>query len=254
MRFVSALTIRPLGPEDAESFLALHRAAVHDTASGDYPPDILDAWSGPITNASREKYRAGAEEEVRIGAFDGEVLAGLGCLAPCKSELRACYVHPDYGRMGVGSKVVQALELIASGMGLKTLTLDSSFTAERFYAQLGYGVIERGSHRLSNGTNMPSIKMQKALTPVDDIEALIKRNAKAEADKAWETSWTRRGILAVITYIIVAAWLTMIGVAHPLLHALVPVAAYLLAIYTLPMLKTYWLQRVYNKELHHDRD
>lgn len=247
MKFVNNITIRPLGPQDAENFLKVHHAAVHASAATSYAPDILEAWSGPVTAARIENYKNTADEEIRIGAFDGATMAGLGVLAPGAGELRACYVHPDYGRMGVGRRIVDALEQIASGMGLGSLTLDSSINAEKFYASLGYETVLRASHRLADGTNMPAIKMQKMLTPVDDIIELKARNKKVEADKAWETSWTRRVIIAVITYIIVAAWLAMLDVRHHMLNALVPVIGYILSIASLPMLKQYWIEKVYRR-------
>lgn len=247
MKFTGNLTIRPLGPEDAESFLRVHHAAVHESARDSYAPDVLEAWSGNDLKARLERYNERAKEEVRIGAFDGTTMAGLGVIAPQTQELRACYVHPDYGRMGVGAKIVAALEQIAKGMGLETLTLDSSINAEKFYNALGYAIIERTSHRLADGTFMPAIKMRKDLKDAPEIEALKLRNQKVEADKAWETSWTRRVLIAGITYIIVAAWLAMLDVGHHMLHAIVPVLGYLVSIMTLPMLKTMWIEKVYRK-------
>lgn len=247
MKFVHNLTIRPLGPQDAENFLRLHHAAVHETASADYAPDVLDSWSGPINAQRIAEFKANVDDEIRIGAFDGGIMAGLGVLAPQTGELRACYVHPDYGRMGVGKRLVDAIEQTASGMGLGSLTLDSSITAEKFYAALGYETVMRGSQKLADGTHMPIIKMQKMLVSVDDIMELKLKNKKIEADKAWETSWTRRGIIGIVTYIIVAAWLAMLGVEHNLIHALVVVGSYLVAIAILPMLKKYWVDFVYTR-------
>lgn len=247
MKFSSPLAIRPLGPEDAEGFLRVHHAAVHESARDSYAPDVLEAWSGPDITARLAQYHERAREEIRIGAFDGNTLAGLGVIAPQKSELRACYVHPDYGRMGVGARIVAALEQIARGMGIETLSLDSSINAEKFYHTLGYEIVERTSRALEGGGFIPAIKMRKKLSDAPEVEALRQRNAKVEADKAWETSWTRRVIIAGITYIIVAAWLAMLGVTHHLLHALVPVAGYLISMLTLPMLKNLWIEKVYRK-------
>lgn len=247
MKFTGNLTIRPLGPEDAEAFLRVHHAAVHQSARDSYAPDILEAWSGNDIKAQLSRYNERAGEEIRIGAFDGTTMAGLGVIAPETQELRACYVHPDYGRMGVGAKIVAALEQIARGMGLETLTLDSSINAEKFYQSMGYTIVERTSHQLADGTFMPAIKMRKTLKDAPEIEALKLRNQKVEADKAWETSWTRRVIIAGITYIIVAAWLAMLDVSHHMLHAIVPVLGYIVSILTLPMLKTMWIEKVYRK-------
>jgi len=44
-----------------------------------------------------------------------------------------------------------------------------------------------------------------------------------EADKAWETSWTRRGLIAVFTYIVVGIFLTIIHLPNPWVGAIVPI-------------------------------
>jgi hypothetical protein len=39
------LQIRVANPSDAEAIIHVHFAAVHETASGFYSPEILEAWS-----------------------------------------------------------------------------------------------------------------------------------------------------------------------------------------------------------------
>lgn len=69
------------------------------------------------------------------------------------------------------------------------------------------------------------------------------RNARVEADKAWETSWTRRLTIAAITYVLASALLVWIRAPQPFLAALVPTAGYLLSTLTLPFAKSWWLKR-----------
>ena len=38
------------------------------------------------------------------------------------------------------------------------------------------------------------------------IAELEERNKRVELDKAWETSWTRKIIIAVLTYLVVASY------------------------------------------------
>lgn len=73
------------------------------------------------------------------------------------------------------------------------------------------------------------------------------RNARVEADKAWETSFTRRLILALAIYALAAFMLFSIDAPEPWLNALVPALAYLLSTLTLPFLKQYWLENFYRK-------
>lgn len=76
------------------------------------------------------------------------------------------------------------------------------------------------------------------------IEDILKRNARVELDKAWETSKTRRGIIAVMTYLIAAAFLKLIGNDAYLVNALVPTGGYLFSTLSLPIVKTWWIQKV----------
>jgi len=75
-----------------------------------------------------------------------------------------------------------------------------------------------------------------------DVQAIIERNKKVEADKAWETSWTRRMFIAVITYFIAVIYMRYAGLGNPLLGAFVPTGGYLLSTFSLPILKELWLR------------
>ena len=88
---------------------------------------------------------------------------GIGALVVKNSELRACYVAPRATRKGVGSALVAEIERIAREHGLTCLRVDSSTTAEAFYAAQGYDVEERGEHVLRSGTRMAAVKMRRSL-------------------------------------------------------------------------------------------
>lgn len=74
-----------------------------------------------------------------------------------------------------------------------------------------------------------------------EIAALKDRNARVEADKAWETSKFRIYSIAFITYIVAVALLTAIGNDHAVRNALVPVAGYFLSTQSLPWVKKWWI-------------
>jgi hypothetical protein len=68
------------------------------------------------------------------------------------------------------------------------------------------------------------------------------RNARVEQEKAWETSWTRRLVIAIATWGAACAWLFNLGLDRAALHALVPAAAYLLSTLSLPIVKRWWMR------------
>lgn len=67
------------------------------------------------------------------------------------------------------------------------------------------------------------------------------RNKRVEADKAWETSWTRRLSIMVLTYIVVVVYLRFVVHIDPWINALVPVIGFLLSTLTVSVLKNIWL-------------
>ncbi len=81
-----------------------------------------------------------------------------------------------------------------------------------------------------------------------DLESIQQRNARVEADKAWETSWTRRLLITIATYITIMVYLTFLGMEKVYLHALVPAMGYFLSTLSLPFFKQFWIHKIYKKE------
>ncbi len=73
------------------------------------------------------------------------------------------------------------------------------------------------------------------------VAEILDRNHRVEADKAWETSKTRRGLIASATYIIAVFFMWRIGVPEPFLNALVPTGGYVLSTLSLTWVKKWWI-------------
>ncbi|OGM18514.1 hypothetical protein A2686_02845 [Candidatus Woesebacteria bacterium RIFCSPHIGHO2_01_FULL_38_10] len=84
-----------------------------------------------------------------------------------------------------------------------------------------------------------------------DLEARLKkienRNKKVETDKAWETSWTRRFLLILFTYLSIGFYLNAIAVPNAWLNAIVPAVGFLLSTLTLPYFKNLWSKYINKK-------
>ncbi|MFC1687367.1 hypothetical protein ACFL0L_02215 [Patescibacteria group bacterium] len=76
-----------------------------------------------------------------------------------------------------------------------------------------------------------------------EIGSIKERNKRVEADKAWELSWTRRIVIAVITYIIAGIWLEVIKDSMPWLKAFIPTGGFVLSLVSLPVIKKWWIKR-----------
>ena len=76
------------------------------------------------------------------------------------------------------------------------------------------------------------------------IKNLEERNKRVEADKAWETSYTRRLLLTVFTYLAIGVYLQVINLPDPWLNAIVPAVAFMLSTLTMPYFKKLWLRKI----------
>jgi len=75
------------------------------------------------------------------------------------------------------------------------------------------------------------------------LEQVEKRNKKVEMDKAWETSYMRRGLLILFTYVSIGLYMWAIGVQNPWLNAVIPSIGFLLSTLTLQYFKEWWIKR-----------
>jgi hypothetical protein len=80
-----------------------------------------------------------------------------------------------------------------------------------------------------------------------EITKLKERNKRVEANKAWETSFTRKLTLAVLTYFVIGLTLTSMQNPEPWKNAIIPTIGFVLSTLTLPYIKTVWEKHVYKR-------
>ena len=75
------------------------------------------------------------------------------------------------------------------------------------------------------------------------IYGIEERNQRVEMDKAWETSWTRRILLTIFTYLAIGVYMWAVGIPKPWLNAVIPAVAFMLSTLTMPFFKKVWIKR-----------
>lgn len=74
-----------------------------------------------------------------------------------------------------------------------------------------------------------------------EINEIKARNARVEKDKAWETSWTRRLCIMILTYIVVITYSYVITKFDNIfLSSLVPVIGFTLSTMSLRLVRKLW--------------
>lgn len=81
----------------------------------------------------------------------------------------------------------------------------------------------------------------------NEINKIKERNIKVESEKAWETSWTRRIIVALLTYLVIAVFFLYAGVSNPFVNAIVPALGFILSTASIPIFKSLWFKYIYKR-------
>jgi GNAT superfamily N-acetyltransferase len=135
------LQFRLATPPDADSILALKRAAIRELADTEYTDAQLEAWA-PDDDAL-EVFEAAIESDrftVLLANVDAE-LAGYGVLNGPAARIDAAYVHPEYARGGIATSLVRQLEMRARMRDIDELEIVASLNARPFYESLGYWTV-----------------------------------------------------------------------------------------------------------------
>ena len=80
-----------------------------------------------------------------------------------------------------------------------------------------------------------------------EIAAIKERNAKVESDKSWETSWSRKFVIFILTYGAIIIYFYAAGLPNPFVNSLVPALAFVISTLSLPFFKNYWARHIYKK-------
>ena len=74
-----------------------------------------------------------------------------------------------------------------------------------------------------------------------EINKIKERNKRVETDKAWETSWTRRICICVLTYFVVVLYSWVISqISNIWLSSIVPVIGFTIATLSLKLVRKIW--------------
>ena len=77
------------------------------------------------------------------------------------AKIRAFYVHPDWARRGIGSKILELCEDAARTAGFARFEMGATLTGVPLYSRHGYIEIERLALPFSNGDSLAIVRMVK---------------------------------------------------------------------------------------------
>ncbi len=132
------MLIREFQNSDTEEIMQLFYDTVHRINIRDYSSEQVDAWAPKDmdyeewSDRLQSKMTYVAEEEGKvIGFAELETTGHIGCF----------YCHADYQGSGVGTQLINQIQLIAKNLGIQKLFAEASITARPFFERRGFRVI-----------------------------------------------------------------------------------------------------------------
>lgn len=132
----SIITVRAYRADDLDSVIEIFLRAIRDTASANYDAEQIAAWARADRAAWAERRLS---HPTWIADVDGRP-AGFTDLEN-DGHLDMMYVHPQFGRQGVGTRLIRTAEDHARARGIVRLYSEVSLTARTLFERAGFVVV-----------------------------------------------------------------------------------------------------------------
>jgi GNAT superfamily N-acetyltransferase len=170
--------------DDAPRLTALIEASVRGLQAGDYSPSQINQALGTWLGLDTQLIADGTYFAVEPVA-DPALLVGCGGWSRRKTpygsdhrpgrddslldprtdaaKIRAFFVHPDWARQGIGSRILELCEEAARAEGFTHCEMGATLTGIPLYRRYGYVEQERVELPLANGETLPIVRMTRSI-------------------------------------------------------------------------------------------
>jgi len=178
------LDLRIAAPADIPALHALIEASVRGLAGADYQREQINGALGTLLGLDTQLVEDGTYLVAEARAGCARVLAGAGGWSRRKTlfgsdraalrendlldprsdaaRIRAFFVHPDFARQGVGTRILAAAEAAARAEGFRRFEMGATLTGVPLYLARGYRELERLEVPLANGARLSIVRMEKS--------------------------------------------------------------------------------------------
>jgi putative acetyltransferase len=143
--------------DELPELIELQSHALKTLCARDYDPQQIAALVSDQANG-----RKVMDELLFVADVDGQPI-GFSALIKTQSQIGAVYVHPDWVRQGVGTKLVAAIEEAAMQRQIRKLRVLSSLTAVPFYRSQNYQSKRSAGFWTQSGVWIPCHLLEKQL-------------------------------------------------------------------------------------------
>ena len=179
------LSLRLATEADIPELHSLIEASVRGLQVNDYTPEQIEGALGTVLGLDTQLVTDGTYFVMEARQANGlSTLAGCGGWSKRKTlfgsdhaairepeflnpptdaaKIRAFFIHPDWARRGIASKILEACESAARTAGFSRFEMGATLTGVPLYLARGYQVLERIDVPLQNGASLAVVRMSKS--------------------------------------------------------------------------------------------
>lgn len=179
------LTLRLATQEDVPALRELIAASVRILQRADYSKEQLEAALGTVYGVDTQLIvdRSYYVVEATMADAQGKIIVACGgwskrktlfgsdqgpnrdnsLLDPAReaAKIRAFFVHPNWVRRGLATRILRACEEAAYAQGFRRFEMGATLTGVPMYAACGYAKEETLETALANGLSLTVVRMSK---------------------------------------------------------------------------------------------
>jgi putative acetyltransferase len=140
--------IRKYQNEDTDEIIQLFYDTVHQINIRDYSQKQINAWAPKNmtsinwVNRLSDKITYVAEENIAENITENKTKKILGfAQLETSGHIDCFYCHHQYQGIGIGSRLLNQIELTALNLGIKRLFTEASITAKPFFENKGFSLV-----------------------------------------------------------------------------------------------------------------
>lgn len=153
------MLIRRFDKRDTKQIINLFRETILTVNLRDYSEKQVEVWAN--NNIDAEVWEKRLEESYTCVAVIDKQILGFANLIK-KGEVDLLYIHKDYQKQGIASKLLAQIEKYAKLQGLTEMFTEASITAKPFFELRGYKVSKKQT-KILKGTDFINFIMKKNL-------------------------------------------------------------------------------------------
>ena len=178
------ISLRLATEADAPALHELIEASVRGLQKNDYTPEQIDGALGTLLGLDTQLVADRTYFVAEARAACARIIVGCGGWSRRKTlfgsdhapireneflnpateaaKIRAFFIHPDWARRGIGSKILEACESAARAAGFSRYEMGATLTGVPLYLARGYQILESIEAPLRNGAILPIVRMAKS--------------------------------------------------------------------------------------------